>query len=276
MRVAFLAAMLIVTSACSGPTPRPQPPAGPTAFPTGELVDLSHTYDATTIFWPTADPFTLEKVADGDHAGRVSTTRRTISRTAEHGGTHLDAPVHFAARQTRPSITIPLDQLIGPAVVVDVTRQVRRERRLSGERRATSKPWERTHGPIPAGSILLIRTGFSKRWPDAAAVPRHGRARRERPCAKLHFPGLHPDAARMARGEPFDQGAGHRHGEHRLRTVDRSIEAHRVAVRNATFPAFENLTALDRLPRRGAYVVALPMKIGGGSGAPLRAIAVLP
>jgi kynurenine formamidase len=133
--------------------------------------------------------------------------------------------------------------------------------------------WEREHGRIPAEAIVLIRTGFSRRWPDADRYL--GTAERGPDAvAKLHFPGLHPDAARwLVANRPIRaigiDTASIDYGQSTL------FESHRILF-ESEIPAFENLDALDRLPAAGAFVIALPMKIGGGSGAPLRAIAVLP
>ena len=245
-------------------------PAATSQFPAGELVDLSHTYDASTIFWPTSDVFRLDKVSEGvTPAGYYYAANNLF--TAEHGGTHVDAPVHFAqGRQTVDRI--PLGRLVGSAVVIDVTA------RASGDAdyqvtTADIQQAEQRDGPIPADAIVLLRTGFSRRWPDAARYL--GTAERGPDAvAKLHFPGLHPDAARWLTADrqiraigidtaSIDYGQSTQYESHRA-LFDRDI------------PAFENLTSLERLPRRGAIVIALPMKIGGGSGAPLRAIAVLP
>ena len=133
--------------------------------------------------------------------------------------------------------------------------------------------WEGAHGPIPADAIVLLRTGFSKRWPDAARYL--GTAERGEPAvAKLHFPGLHPDAAKwIVANRPIKaigiDTASIDFGQSTL------FESHRVLY-DKNIPAFENLTNLDRLPEQGAHIIALPMKIGGGSGAPLRAVAMLP
>ena len=252
-------------AACGNP-----PAPGPT-FPAGELVDLSHSYDAQTIFWPTAmEGFKLEKVADGMTPGGYYYAANNFC-TAEHGGTHLDAPVHFAqGRQSADQI--PLDRLMGRAIVIDVTDAASR----SADYQVTTEDlfrWEGAHGPIPADAIVLLRTGFSKRWPDAAAYL--GTAERGEPAvAKLHFPGLHPDAARwIVANRPIKaigiDTASIDFGQSTL------FESHRVLY-DKNVPAFENLTNLDRLPEQGANVIALPMKIGGGSGAPLRAVAILP
>jgi kynurenine formamidase len=239
-------------------------------FPQGELVDLSHAYDDRAIFWPTAEPFRLRKDSDGlTPAGFYYASNSFF--TSEHGGTHLDAPLHFA--QGRHSVdAIPLERFFGRAVVVDVTQQSEGnpDYQVTVEDLAAA---EREHGRIPNDAILLIRTGFSRRWPDAAQYL--GTAERG-PAAvpNLHFPGLHPDAAtwivanRPVRAVGIDT-ASIDYGQSTL------FESHRILY-EVNLPAFENLTALDRLPPRGAFVVALPMKIAGGSGAPLRAVAVLP
>ena len=256
--------VVVLVAGCS----RAAPPAVP--FPQGELVDLSHAYDDTAIFWPTAEPFRLRKDAEGvTPAGYYYASNSFF--TSEHGGTHLDAPVHFA--QGRHTVdAIPLERFFGPAVVVDVTQQSEGnpDYQVTVDDLAAA---EREHGRIPNDAILLIRTGFSRRWPDAAKYL--GTAERGQAAVpSLHFPGLHPDTAtwivtnRPVRAVGIDT-ASIDYGQSTL------FESHRILYA-VNLPAFENLTALDRLPPRGAFVVALPMKIAGGTGAPLRAVAVLP
>ncbi|HET9193983.1 MAG TPA: cyclase family protein [Vicinamibacterales bacterium] len=249
---------------------REAPPAqSPLPFRAGQLVDLSHAYDAQSIFWPTAEQFRLRKDADGvTPAGFYYSSNSFF--TSEHGGTHLDAPVHFAqGRQTVDQI--PLQRFFGPAVVVDVSKASEG----SADYQVTVDDLTRAeteHGPITADSIVLLRTGFSSRWPDAARYL--GTAERGAAAVpKLHFPGLHPDAAKWlvtkdVRAVGIDT-ASIDYGQSTL------FESHRILY-EANLPAFENLTALDRLPSRGAFIVALPMKIAGGTGAPLRAVAILP
>jgi kynurenine formamidase len=259
----FCAVLLMLgVAACSSP-----PPA---AFPGGALVDLSHAYDAKAIFWPTAAPFRLEKVADGITPGGYYYAANDFA-TSEHGGTHVDSPIHFAqGRQTVDQI--PLERLIGAAVVIDVTDAAGR----SADYQVTADDIQRAEtrdGRIPDDAIVLLRTGWSTRWPDAARYL--GTAERgEAAVAKLHFPGLHPDAAkwlivnRSISAIGIDT-ASIDYGQSTL------FESHR-ALFAKDIPAFENLTGLDKLPTRGAHIVALPMKIAGGSGAPLRAVAILP
>jgi len=260
-----LAAMLTV--ACSSPS-LPSPASA--SFPTGQLVDLSHAYDETTIFWPTSDRFRLEKTADGVTPQGYYYAANNFF-TAEHGGTHLDAPLHFS-QGAQAVHQIPLERFLGPAVVIDVSVRAEADRDYLVTTEDLQRA-EREQGPIPSEAILLIRTGFSRRWPDAASYL--GTAERGADAVQnLHFPGLHPDAVRwLVANRPIKavgiDTASIDYGQSTL------YEAHRTLFER-NIPAFENLTALERLPLRGAFVVALPMKIGGGTGAPLRAIAVVP
>jgi kynurenine formamidase len=270
MKQTTIGSLLLLTVACGAP---PAPPAVSSSpgFPSGTLIDLSHAYDAQTVFWPTSTAgFELEKVAEGITPGGYYYAANNF-RTAEHGGTHIDAPVHFA--EGRQSVDqIPLDRLIGTAVVLDVSAAAARD----ADYQVTTGDlldWERIHGQIPPDAIVLLRTGFSTRWPDAQGYL--GTADRgEAAIPKLHFPGLHPEAARwIVANRPIKSigidTASIDFGQSTL------FESHRVLYER-NIPAFENLTNLDRLPPTGAVVLALPMKIKDGSGAPLRAVAVLP
>jgi kynurenine formamidase len=263
IRLLLLTTLAFVATACARPAERG-------TLPTGELVDLSHDYSDQTVFWPTAESFTLEKVADGVTPQGYYYAANNFA-TSEHGGTHIDAPVHFAKGHWSVE-QIPLDRLVGDALVVDVTAAAGSQ----ADYRVTIEDftgWERANGQIPTGAIVLIRTGYSRFWPDAARYL--GTAERgETAVAKLHFPGLHQDAARWLAGTRKIKAVGLDtasidYGQSTL------YESHRILY-EADIPAFENLTNLDRLPARGAFVVALPMKIKGGTGAPLRAIAMLP
>jgi kynurenine formamidase len=260
-RMPFVA-LLLAAGACSAPPARP--------FPGGEIVDLSHPYDARAIFWPTAAPFRLEKVADGITPAGFYYAANDFT-TSEHGGTHIDSPIHFA--QGRLTVDqIPLERLIGAAVVIDVADAAAK----NADYQVTTDDLQRAEardGRIPDRAIVLIRTGFARRWPDAATYL--GTAERgEAGVAKLHFPGLHPDAAawlvanRSISAIGIDT-ASIDYGQSTL------FESHR-ALFAKDIPAFENLASLERLPARGSHVIALPMKIAGGSGAPLRVVAILP
>jgi kynurenine formamidase len=260
-RFILVAIASLASFACREPVPQ--------RVPAGQLVDLSHAYDANAIFWPTADPFRLDKVADGvTSAGYYYAANNFF--TSEHGGTHIDAPIHFA--QGHQAVDeIPLDRLLGEAVIVDVTKAADAD----ADYQVSVADFQRAEQgePLPPSAIVLIRTGFSRRWPDAARYLGTA-ARGADAVSQLHFPGLHPDAAKWLIAERKIKAIGIDtasidYGQSTL------FESHRLLYER-DIPAFENLTSLERLPERGAYIVALPMKIRGGSGAPLRAIAIIP
>jgi kynurenine formamidase len=253
--------------ACAGQAPEPTPSPAPAR--TARYVDLTHDLSTESIFWPTGETFRLDPVADGITAQGYYYASNNYAGN-EHGGTHLDAPVHFA--QGRWTVEqIPLDRLIGDAVVVDVSGASAR----SADHQLTVEEllaWEQVNGVIAADTIVLIRTDFSRRWPDAATYL-GTQEKGAGAVAKLHFPGLHPDAARWLAETRRVKAVGIDtasidYGQSTL------FESHRILYER-NIPGFENLTALDQLPARGATVYALPMKITGGSGGPLRAIAVV-
>ena len=255
---------LLGVTACGSPARQPA------ASSSVRYVDLSHDLSSQSIFWPTGETFRLDKVADGVTDKGYYYASNNYSGN-EHGGTHLDAPVHFAKGRWTVD-EIPVDRLIGPAVVIDVTAAsaANPDYQVSvGDFTA----WEQAHGQLEPNLIVLIRTDFSRRWPDARAYL-GTEEKGDAAVARLHFPGLHPDAAkwlaetRKVKAVGLDT-ASIDYGQSTL------FESHRTLYER-NIPAFENLTGLDQLPPRGATVYALPMKIKGGSGAPLRAVAVLP
>jgi kynurenine formamidase len=232
------------------------------------IVDLSHAYGPSTVFWPTSPTkFELEKLAYGMTEGGYFYAANVL-RTPEHGGTHLDAPIHFSERG-RTTEQIPLDQLVAPAVVIDVTARAAADRDYRATRDDVLQ-FEKVHGTIPRGTIVLLRTGWSRHWPNAKAYlgdDTPGDA------SKLSFPSYGAEAARLLVDErgvaalgidtaSIDYG----------RSTD--FQVHRIAAAK-NVPGLENLTNVDRLPATGALVIALPMKIEGGSGGPLRAIALI-
>jgi kynurenine formamidase len=270
---------LLVLSAClavgfalgalSGAFAGEDPPGKASASSLRGLVDLSHPFNERTIYWPTATQFTLTKVAEGETEGGWFYAANDFS-AAEHGGTHLDSPIHFA-RGGDTTDEIPLRRLVGRAVVVDVSSRAldNRDYLIS---RADLRRWERRHGRIGRRTIVLLRTGYDRYWPDAERYL--GTAERgQQAVPKLHFPGLSEDAARWLVRRRAVKAVG-------IDTA--SIDygqspnflAHRV-LGAANVPVFENVSRLGRLPSRGFSIVALPMKIQGGTGGPLRIMAVL-
>jgi kynurenine formamidase len=258
----FLLSTLLILSWNSAGTTSP-------TFRSGKVVDLSYPFDSETIFWPTAEGFRLEKDFEGTtDKGYYYAANKFC--TAEHGGTHIDAPAHFA-RGKNTVDQVPLEQLMGDAIIVDVSKQAaaNRDYQVSSE---ALLHWEKANGKIPEGVIVLLRTGYGKFWPDrkqymgtdergADAVP------------KLHFPGLSPDAARWLVQNRSIKAIGLDspsidYGQSSL------FESHRILF-DKNIPAFENVANLDALPIKDFAVVALPMKIKGGTGGPLRIVAIL-
>lgn len=237
--------------------------------PEGSWVDLTHDFSAQTIYWPTAKPFELEVVsAQRTPAGYYYAANNFSA--AEHGGTHLDAPIHFAEGKWTTD-QIPIERLVGQAVVLDVQSQADSSADYRVDYAAIAR-WEQEHGAIRPHSIVLFRTGWARRWPDRAAYLGTLRTGPEA-VPDLHFPGIDSAVAqllvdRKAKAVGIDTPS-----------IDfgqsSSFPTHRVLFA-ANIPAFENVANLDRLPPRGSFVIALPMKIKGGSGGPLRMVAVVP
>lgn len=264
----FLPAVLALILAGCG-LPEESLPDDDRPFPGGEIVDLTHAYNDSTVYWPTAAGFELTTDSEGMTEGGYYYSAYSFS-TAEHGGTHLDAPVHFAEGR-HAADEVELERLIAPAVLVDVS-----DRALDDADYLISvedvMAWEADHGALPDGGILLFRTGFGRYWPDREAYM--GTAERgAEAVANLHFPGMDPALAEWL-VENRDVGAvgidtpSIDYGQSSL------FESHRHLF-EANIPAFENVANMDRLPATGFSVIALPMKIEGGSGGPLRIVAVL-
>lgn len=263
---------VLLLAACGDQPPAPAAVEETTAvtFPTGTLVDLTHAFNEDAVFWPTASGFTRESTASGYTERGYYYESGDVS-FAEHGGTHLDAPIHFAEGQWAAD-EIPLEQLMGPAVVIDVTDRAVTDRdyQITAE---DLQAWEAEHGPIADGTIVLLRTGYGQYWPDRERYM--GTAERgEQAVAQLHFPGLRPDAARWLVENRSVKAVGIDtpsidYGQSQL------FETHQTLFQE-NIPAFENVASLDQLPATGFVVIALPMKIEGGSGGPLRIVAIVP
>jgi kynurenine formamidase len=241
----------------------------PPDLATATVVDLTHAFDETTIYWPTSpSAFELSTLADGKTPGGWFYRSNAFS-TPEHGGTHLDAPSHFA-KDGQTADQIPVRRLIAPAAVIDVRAAAAKDPdyRLT---LADVKGWEKAHGAVPVGAIVLLRTGWSARWPDRKAYlgdDTPGDA------SKLRFPSYGEEAARYLVAQrkvaalgvdtaSIDYGAS------------KDFVVHVVA-NGADVFGLENVARLEALPEWGAWVIALPMKIAGGSGGPLRIVALVP
>ena len=233
-----------------------------------KLVDLTYEFSAETHHWPTAKPFHFEKVAEGRTPGGFWYSSYNYGGS-EHVGTHLDAPFHFAEGK-RTAEQIPLSQLIGPGVVIDVSRLVGKDADYKVQL-SDIGAWEKAHGRIPIGAILLIRSGWGKFWGDRK---RYFGTDTPGDTDNLHFPGLAKEAAEFLVKQRRVKAVGIDtpsidHGP------SQEFPTHQI-LGAANLSIFENVANLDRLPAKNATIYAIPMKIKGGSGAPLRIFAILP
>ncbi|MEN9963567.1 MAG: hypothetical protein RL582_662 [Bacteroidota bacterium] len=236
-----------------------------------QWIDLTHSFDSTTLYWPN------NKTGFEHHQESAGITPNGYYYssysycTPEHGGTHLDAPIHFAEQKLTVD-QIPIDQLTGNAVVIDVSANAMQNRDYLISI-ADIENWEKVNGEIPADAIVLFNTGYGKFYPNrekyfgsaltgAEAIP------------FLHFPGIDPETTTWLLQKRKIKALG-------LDTpsIDygqsKDFKTHRILM-GANKAGFENVANLDVLPAKGIYIVALPMKIGSGSGAPLRIIAAIP
>lgn len=231
-----------------------------------KLVDLTHAFDDRTIHWPTAKPFVWYREAwgMGEHGWYASAS----FEASEHLGTHLDSPIHFAENQAATD-QIPLPKLVGPAALIDIRAEAARNRdyQLSGR---DIEAWEKQHGRIAPGTIVVVRTGWSRFWPDRL---KYMGSDKSGDISGLHFPGIAPEAAKLLAERKVDgvgiDTASLDHGP------SKDFRAHRI-LNGAGIYGIENLAALDRIPPRGATLIVMPMKIRGGTGGPARVAAVLP
>ena len=236
---------------------------------TKSIVDLTHTFSEETIYWVTAKEFHLDVVYKGDTDKGFYYSANNFE-TAEHGGTHIDAPIHFS--KGKQSIEeIPLEKLIGQAIKIDVSsKALANPDYLISIEDLTN--WENINGEIPEGSIVLLETGHSKYYPDKLKYL--GTDQRGPDAIKLlHFPGLSPEAATWLVENRTINSIGID-----TPSIDYGqseyFKSH-VVLLSENIPAFENVANLDKLPATGFEIFALPMKIKDGSGAPLRIIAMV-
>lgn len=238
-------------------------------FSKGKWIDLTYDFSEETIYWPTAKSFRMNTVFEGITEGGYFYSAYSYMAD-EHGGTHIDAPIHFYEGKHTVE-QIPVERLVGNAIVINVAAKTMKNRdyQISVD---DILLWEKNHGQIPVGSIVLINTGSGKLWPDKAKYM--GTSKRGTEGVKeLKFPGIHPKAAVFLATQRDIKAVG-------LDTpsIDfgksTDYKSHQILFEK-NIPGFENVANLDKLPPKGAIVFALPMKIKSGSGAPLRIVAFL-
>jgi kynurenine formamidase len=237
------------------------------ALSKGKWIDLSYDLSEQTLYWPNNPTgFRLDTVAEGMTAAGFYYSTYAFS-APEHGGTHLDAPVHFA-QNGLPVDKLSLNQLTGEAVVINVSAKALTDRNYLITVNDISE-WESANGKIAPNTIVLFKTGYGKFYPDAATY--FGTAEKGTDAIpKLHFPGIDTALATWL-------------AAHKIKAVgidtpsidygqSKNFKTHQILM-SANIPAFENVANIDQMPERGSYLIALPMKIKNGSGGPLRLIA---
>jgi kynurenine formamidase len=233
-------------------------------IPSGKtrVIDLSYAINDKLVPWPgDAKWFEAKVNATVEQNGYFTRSFWML----EHYGTHLDAPVHFPPGKMTVD-EIPARRLFGPAVVLDVrVESVKDADYLVTAARV--EEWEKRHGRIPEGAIVLLRTGWASRWPDVQ------RYRNQDAQARMHFPGYSLEAANLLVERKvsglgcdtlsIDYGASEDFAVHR-------------AVLGAALYQLENLADLTEVPEAGAFLVVAPIKLEGGSGGAVRVFALLP
>jgi len=226
------------------------------------IVDMTYAINDKLPAWPGNDrTFEAKAVATPEKDGYFARSFWTL----EHYGTHLDAPAHFPGGKQYLD-QIPVAHFFGPAVVLDVRDEVSKDSDYRLRVMRVEK-WEALHGRIPSGAIVLLRTGWSSRWPDQA------RYRNTDAGGVMHFPGYSVEAAKLL----IERGAVGL-GIDTL-SIDygpsKEFEVHRTDLPAGLYN-LENLANLDQLPDSGAFLIAAPIKLEGGSGGPVRVFALLP
>lgn len=256
--LAFTALLLLTTTALA-------------ATPEGKIIDMTFPFAAESIYWPTDKPFTPTSVFRGITEGGYWYASNQYA-ASEHGGTHVDAPIHFY-EQGRTIGQIPLQEWIGPAVRIDVTKKALADR----DYQLTVKDilaWEKKHGPIPSGAWVIMHSGldgsFYPKRQEVLGTNKTGKAA----VAELHFPGFSEEAVafllekRAITGIAIDTPS-----------IDpgssKDFQAHRKLC-GAQKLALENIANLEQLPEAGARLYVMPMMIQNGTGAPARVFAELP
>ena len=226
------------------------------------VLDLSYAINDKLVPWPGDEKF-FEATVNASVEKNGYFTRSFWM--LEHYGTHLDAPAHFPPGKTTVD-QVPVKQLFGPAVVIDVRAESGKnaDYQLGASR---VEEWEERHGRIPEGAIVLLRTGWASRWPDAQKY------RNQDAKGKMHFPGFSVEAAKLLIARKvsglgcdtlsIDYGASEDFAVHHLSL-------------GAGLYHLENLADLSELPETGAFLIVAPIKLEGGSGGAVRVFALLP
>jgi len=250
--------ILLILLSCSKPVPKKT-----------RILDMTYAFDENSIYWPTARPFELTKVFWGKTEAGYWYASNEFS-ASEHGGTHADAPIHFA-EGGRTIDQVPIEEWIGPAVKIDVTAKCLADRNYLLQIEDILA-WEKKNGQIPPDAWVIMYTGIGTvHYPDKKAVLGTDK-RGPEALAELSFPGFSPEVAeflikeRKIKGIAIDTPSID-YGQ------SRDFKVHQILC-GAEKLALENIANLDELPEKGATLYVIPMLIKNGTGAPARVFAV--
>ena len=249
--VSLLVVILTVVASASAQLPR------------GAVVDLTHNLSEKAPNWEGAEksPFEATTLSTIQKDGYFS---RRIS-LPEHFATHLDAPAHFSATGWTVE-QIPVAHFVAPLFVLDVTAQSAK----NADYAITADDvlaFEKQHGRIPPNSVVFARTGWAKHW-DSMKDYRNADAK-----GVMHFPGFSPEAAKLLVDRGI-VGLGIDTGSIDI-GASPDYPAHRIVLTRNIYQV-ENVADLSALPATGATVIVAPAKLEGGSGGPVRVLAIVP
>jgi kynurenine formamidase len=226
-----------------------------------KVIDLTIPLGEGIVMWPGAPAPEAETLVTVAHDGYFA---RKVS-FFEHSGTHFDAPCHFIEGQTTVD-KVPVDSLVRPAAMIDISARIGDD--ADGELSLDDvHVFESTHGRIPDGAAVLLRTGWEEFNSDER---RYAGA-----AGDLRFPGFGVESAEFLVEERKIGGLGTD-----TLGIDPGGATDFPVHSQVTHPRgiwhLENLQNLKSLPPLGAWIVVGVLPLIGGSGSPARVIALLP
>ncbi|XP_015923067.1 isatin hydrolase-like [Parasteatoda tepidariorum] len=232
-----------------------------------EMVDMSYVFDNNTLHKPKTEKFRLILKHNGTTEKGFWLQSDNYS-SGVHVGTHIDAPCHFAKGRWCVD-QIPLDHLVAPAAVIDVTKQTKNDSDYLVKVDDLMK-WEILSGKSLDSTIVMLRSGWGRRWGDRESFT--GTTGND--TTQLHFPGMSEEASKWLIENRSIYGLGTE-----TLSIDsgqsRDFKTHRVLNEGNVF-GLENVANMEEIPLYGATLYVMPMKIRHASGAPVRIIATFP
>ncbi|KAK7496641.1 hypothetical protein BaRGS_00012048 [Batillaria attramentaria] len=236
------------------------------SFAAVTVIDLTHDLSEDSVFWPGAPPFNFTILNREQRDGFWY--EFNYVGTSEHGSTHADAPAHFAKGQWRVH-EIPASNLVGPAVMIDVSQKAKSDPdyRLSVD---DIQKWEATHGRIPDRAVVLAYFGIDKLYPNPFLV--FGTRTPSDPTT-FHFPSIHPEAATFLTGQRSVIAVGV-DGPSTDYGQSTTFDTHVILGKHNVL-GLEGVNNIAKLPPRGATVVIGLIKTKDGSGGPARILGII-